>query len=101
MPEGGYRKIKQEKGKFLLSLTCMEPAMLPIEAVDPARVHTRVQTRWSLQLASLKGRIVSDAPRDCAYVMITNFSNEALTVPKAAVLGIAKEISESIVNKIN
>jgi len=32
--------------------------------------------------------------------MITNFSNETLTVPKATVLGIAEEISESIVDKI-
>jgi hypothetical protein len=33
--------------------------------------------------------------------MIANFSNKALTVPKATVLGIAEEISESIVDKIN
>ena len=33
--------------------------------------------------------------------MLTNFSDVALTVPKATVLGIAEEISESIVDKIN
>ena len=33
--------------------------------------------------------------------MITNFTNEALTVPKDTVLGIAEEISESTVDKIN
>jgi hypothetical protein len=33
--------------------------------------------------------------------MITNFSDEALTVPKATVLSIADEIFESIVDKIN
>jgi hypothetical protein len=33
--------------------------------------------------------------------MIMNFSDEALTVPKATVLGIAEEISEVIVDKIN
>jgi hypothetical protein len=33
--------------------------------------------------------------------MITNFSDEALTVPKATVLGIAEDISEALVDKIN
>jgi hypothetical protein len=33
--------------------------------------------------------------------MVTNFSDVALTVPKATVLGIAEEISESTVDKIN
>jgi hypothetical protein len=33
--------------------------------------------------------------------MITNFSDEALTVPKATVLGIPEEVSESVVDKIN
>jgi len=32
--------------------------------------------------------------------MLTNFSDEALTVPKATVLGVAEEISESVVDKI-
>jgi len=33
--------------------------------------------------------------------MLANFSNEPLDVPKATVLDIAEEISESLVNKIN
>jgi hypothetical protein len=33
--------------------------------------------------------------------MIANVSAEALTIPKATVLGIAEEVSESVVNKIN
>jgi len=33
--------------------------------------------------------------------MITNFSDEALTVPKATVLGVAEEVLESVVDKIN
>jgi hypothetical protein len=33
--------------------------------------------------------------------MITKFSEEALTMPKATVLGIAEEILESVVDKIN
>jgi hypothetical protein len=33
--------------------------------------------------------------------MLTDFSDVALTVPKATVLGIAEEMLESIVGKIN
>jgi hypothetical protein len=33
--------------------------------------------------------------------MVANFSDEALTIPKATVLGIAEGISESLVGKIN
>jgi len=33
--------------------------------------------------------------------MLTNFSDEALTVPKATVLGVAEGIPESILDKIN
>jgi len=33
--------------------------------------------------------------------MVANFSDEALTIPKSKVLGIAEGISESMVDKIN
>ena len=66
-----------------------------------SRASTHASTKQAELTADVTTRPHSEAPRDSAYVMITNFSNEALTVPKAAVLGIAKEISESIVNKIN
>jgi len=32
--------------------------------------------------------------------VVANFSDEALTIPKATVLGIAEAISESLVDKI-
>ena len=94
-------KLDTRKGESLPSVVCMEPAMVPIQGLYPARVHTRVQTRSSLQLSSPQGRIICEAPRNCAYVMVTNFSDVALIVPKATVLGIAEELSESIVDKIN
>ena len=33
--------------------------------------------------------------------MLANFSNEPLVVPKATVLGVAEEIPESVVDRIN
>jgi len=75
--------------------------MVPIQGIHPARVLTRVHTRSSLQQTSPQGHIVCETLRNWAYVMPTNFSDEALTVPKATVLGVAEGISESIVDKIN
>jgi len=75
--------------------------MVPTQGIHSARVLTRIQTRSSLQQTSPQGHIVCEAPRNCAYVMLTNFSDEALTVPKATVIGVAEGISESIFDKIN
>jgi hypothetical protein len=33
--------------------------------------------------------------------MVANFSQETLTVPKATILGLAEEVSEPLVDKIN
>jgi len=94
-------KLDAAKGESLPSVVCVEPAMVPIYGVHPARVLTRVQARPRRQLTSSQGRIVSEAARNCACVMITNFSDEALTVPKATVLGVAEGMSESVVDRIN
>jgi hypothetical protein len=94
-------KLDATKGENLPPVVCVESAMFPIHGIHPARVLTRVQARSGIQQTSLQGRIVREAARNCAYVMITNFSDEALQVPKATVLGIAEEVSESVVDKIN
>jgi len=36
-----------------------------------------------------------------AYVMLANFSEEMLTVPKNIVLGVAQQVSEQLIDKIN
>jgi hypothetical protein len=41
------------------------------------------------------------ARNSCAYVTVANFSDEKLTLPKATVLGVAEEISESLVYSVN
>jgi len=94
-------KLDATKGENLPSVVCVEPAMVPINGILSACVLTRVQARPSRQQTSPQGRIVCEAARNCACVMITNFSDEALTVPKATVLGVAEEVSESVVDKIN
>ena len=41
------------------------------------------------------------ASSSCAYLMPENFSDEPQRISKATVLGIAKEIAENIVDKVN
>ena len=97
MPAGGYRKIRHRKGG--------EPSLINLygtrDGTDPRcsyRASTHATTNKVEFTADVINRPHSEAPRNCAYVMI-KFSNEALTVPKATVLGIAEEISESSVDK--
>jgi len=101
VPTDNYGSARHSERGSLPPVVCVEPAMVPIQGIHPARVLTRVQIRSNLQQTSPQGQIVCEAPRNCAYVMLTNFSDEALTVPKATVLGVAEGISESIVDKIN
>ena len=79
---------------------CIEPVQIPIEGILPARALSRVEQPEH----SMTSRDVHSPTRrfrSCACVMLANFSDETLTVPKATVLGIAEGISESLVDKIN
>ena len=96
-------RLEAEKEQNLPPLVCVEPAQIPIEGIFPARAlsrvspnapePSRVKSRLSCSETGTTGR--------CACVMVANFSNEALTIPKATVLGVAEEISESLVDSIN
>ena len=52
-------------------------------------------------MTSQQGRAATKPQHSCAYVMLANVSAETLTIPKATVLGVAEEVSESVVDKIN
>jgi len=40
------------------------------------------------------------SPKTRAYVMLANFSDQTLTVPKSTVLGIAEEASEPLIENM-
>jgi len=53
---------------------------------------------------TLESKVVhaeTDVSGSCAHVILANFSDVELTVPKATVLGVAEEVSELLVNDIN
>lgn len=84
-------------------LVCVDPAQVPIEGIFIARGLSRVRPR-----ADETSRVMSKddhsgvrARNSCALVMMVNFSEEPLTIPKATFLGVAEEISENLVDRIN
>ena len=81
----------------------MEPAQILIEGKLPARALSLVESNAHepsrvIFQSSRSERVV---PSYCAYIKLVNFSNEPLVVPKVTVLGVAEEISESLVDRIN
>jgi len=43
----------------------------------------------------------TEVPRNCVYVMVSNFTNGELVIAKATILGVVEEISEPLVDCIN
>ena len=73
---------------------------IPIEGIFPARALTRVEpSPHNSQLATRQNEVSGSS--NSAYVVSANFADETLTIPKATVLGVAEEISESLVDRIN
>ena len=66
-------------------------------------IKSRVEssTQGPFRVTSQHSRTETGVPNRCACIIVANFSNEPLVVPKATVLGIAEEISEPLVDSIN
>ena len=81
---------------------CVEHAQIPIEGILQPRAFSRVtSTAHEPSQVKSKFRNETGAPSGRAYIMVANFTNEALTNPKTTVLGIDEEVSESLVDRIN
>jgi hypothetical protein len=82
---------------------CIEPATIPIQGVLSALALTRVETREHdmTQLMSSPKQANTVASASSVYVMLTNFSQQELTLPKATVLGLPEKVSETLIDQIN
>ena len=82
---------------------CVEPALIPMQGVLPARVLTRVETvtPQSSKVTSQTGCVESGQAVNRAHVVVANFSDEPLTIPKATVISVAEPVSENMVNLVN
>jgi hypothetical protein len=79
----------------------VEPAQIPIQGILSARALSLIEpsAHQSTQMTSPVSCSVGRRA-DCAYVILANFNGE-LTVPKVTVHGVAEDISEDLVDKIN
>ena len=95
-------KLELEQEQEPPPLVCIEPAHIPIEGVLPARALTRVEcSPKKSPVTSQADQKTVRSPNTSAYVMLANFSDQTLTVPKSTVLGIAEEASEPLIDRIN
>jgi len=96
-------KLDLEKGKGFPSLVYIEPATILIQGILSACALTRVGTRERdpTQLTSPPKQANTDASASNEYVMLANFSQEKLTSTKPTVLGLAEELSETLIDQIN
>jgi hypothetical protein len=96
-------RLEDGKEQNLPTLVCVEPAEIPIQGIFSARGLARVQPRATQpsDVTSQDGYRRARARNSCAYVIVANFSDEELTFPKATVLGVAEEMSESLVDSVN
>jgi hypothetical protein len=118
-------KVQGGKSRKPSCLLCVEPASVPIEGICVARVLTRpivgihknqpvgksALSTSCTQLhvhspdvphdlkvtKQLDGTPEIRFPPDSVTLMIANFSDEELTLPKGTILGVAQEISENLV----
>ena len=92
LPTDCVGRLEYEKEQSLSSLVCVEPAQIPIEGILPARALSRVESNAheTSRVISQSSHSETGAPCRCVYVMLSNFSNEPLVVPKATVLGVAE-----------
>jgi len=96
-------KLKLEQEQKPPPLVCIEPAHIPIKGVLPAHTLTRVECRpnKTSHMTSRADQKAARSPNTSACVMLVNFRDQTLTVPKSTVLGIAEEASEPLIDRIN
>jgi len=89
-------------------LDCVETAQLPNEGVLAARIlspvlpsadQTDAQTVTSH--ATCEAQLTNSCRRAYVHVMVVNFSQEEIVLPKATVLGVAEAFSACVVAEIN
>ena len=101
-------KVKFQTQCVTPKLVCIEPAQMPFEGVLAARGLSHVlpveDRSGEVRETSRCGRTnqLKNAERaERVHVMVVNFSEEEITLPKATVVGVAEEVSPSLVAAIN
>jgi hypothetical protein len=92
-------RIELLKRRCKPDLVFIEPALIPLKGVLAARTLSQLMAKPNPPAS--QERSETDTPRKYVHVMVANFSQEELVLPKANVLGVAEEISIGLVAAIN
>jgi hypothetical protein len=84
-------RIELPKRRCKPDLVCIEPALILLEGVLAARTLSQSSQEIS----------ETDTPKKYVHVMVANFRQEELVLPKATVLGVAEEVTAGLVAAIN
>jgi len=84
-------KLESENKWRFPDLDCIKHVQIPIEGYFPARSLSCVgrNAQQSSELTSQQDRELGRSA-DSTFVILANFSNEPLTIPKATILGVAE-----------
>jgi hypothetical protein len=90
-------------------LVCVEPAILPFEGILVARGVTGLfniasrpeQPRELAALAVKVAQPTQDHSKSLVHVLVVNFTNEEVELPKATILGVGQQVSESQIAAFN
>ena len=76
----------------------MEPTLIPIQGVLPARVLARVETVTPQisKVTSKTGGVEIESAVNRANVVVTNFSDEPLMIPKSTVVGVTENVGKFV-----
>jgi hypothetical protein len=96
-------KLELKNDRNIPSLVCIEPATIPTQGILSVHALARVGLPEldSTQLTSPLEPKKTDASANNVYVMLSNFSQVKLNLPKATFLGLAEQVSETLVDQIN
>jgi len=95
-------RLQTEKEQNLPPFVYVEPAQILIEGIFLARTLSRVNPsthQSTLQTSQCDDTVMRST--NSVYVMLANFSEETLTMPKHTVLGITQQVSEALLDKVN
>jgi hypothetical protein len=95
-------RLEIGRGKATPTLVCVEPAAIAIHGVLSTRVVSRVQAdpERPAQDTALTKLPKQEVLKNCICVVLANFSNTPLHVPKSTMIGLAEPISETLVNQV-
>jgi hypothetical protein len=92
---------KLEEEQSLPPLVLVEPAQVPIERILPARGLSRFGSSVQIPRSMTSKDYHAAVRARSLHVLVANFSRQELSIPKATILGVVEEVSESVVNKIH